>query len=68
MRNVVVTGCPWAGCTGGTAVTAARVQRENAARAAFGDGELGLGRYGRRAVRSAQGVGYLDHQAYRGEP
>jgi 4-hydroxy-4-methyl-2-oxoglutarate aldolase len=43
---------------------AARTERERAARAAFRDGELGLDRYGLRAVLSGQGVQYLDYHAY----
>jgi 4-hydroxy-4-methyl-2-oxoglutarate aldolase len=41
---------------------AARTERERVARAAFRDGELGLDRYGLRAVLDAQGVEYLKHQ------
>ncbi len=45
----------------GHAIAAARerVAKENAARAAFGSGELGLDRYGLRDVLAAQGVEYL---------
>ena len=42
----------------------ARADKEHATRAAFGDGELGLDRYGLREVLSAQGFEYLDHSAY----
>jgi 4-hydroxy-4-methyl-2-oxoglutarate aldolase len=42
----------------------ARAEKETAARAAFRDGELGLDRYGLRAVLSEQGVAHLDYQAY----
>ena len=42
----------------------ARTEKENAARAAFRVGELGLDRYGLRAVLSQLGVEYLDYQAY----
>jgi 4-hydroxy-4-methyl-2-oxoglutarate aldolase len=50
----------------GRAIAAARARagKETAARAAFRDGELGLDRYGLRAVLAQQGVEYLDHQAY----
>jgi 4-hydroxy-4-methyl-2-oxoglutarate aldolase len=41
----------------------ARVEKESAARAAFRDGELGLDRYGLRAVLSQLGVEYLDYRA-----
>ncbi|HLX47828.1 MAG TPA: 4-carboxy-4-hydroxy-2-oxoadipate aldolase/oxaloacetate decarboxylase [Streptosporangiaceae bacterium] len=43
---------------------AARTERERVARAAFRDGELGLDRYGLRAVLAGQGVEYLDYHAY----
>lgn len=39
-----------------------RTENENVSRAAFRDGELGLDRYGLRAVLSQQGVEYLDYQ------
>jgi 4-hydroxy-4-methyl-2-oxoglutarate aldolase len=42
----------------------ARTERETAARVAFRRGELGLDRYGLRAVLSRLGVEYLDHGAY----
>jgi 4-hydroxy-4-methyl-2-oxoglutarate aldolase len=50
----------------GRALAAAgeRAGKEKAARAAFRDGELGLDRYGLRAVLSRQGVEYVDYQAY----
>jgi 4-hydroxy-4-methyl-2-oxoglutarate aldolase len=50
----------------GRALTAAhaRTEKENASRAAFRDGELGLDRYGLRAVLSQLGVEYLDHDAF----
>jgi len=41
-----------------------RVAREDAARAAFRDGELSLDRYGLRAVLAQLGVEYLDYRAY----
>jgi len=43
----------------------ARAERESESRAAFGRGELGLDRYGLRAVLSGLGVEYVDHQDYR---
>jgi 4-hydroxy-4-methyl-2-oxoglutarate aldolase len=46
------------------AAAGARAEKEEAARAAFRDGELGLDRYGLRDVLSRQGVEYIDHQAY----
>ena len=46
------------------AAAPARAERETAARAAFRDGELGLDRYGLRAVLSRLGVQYLDYQAH----
>jgi 4-hydroxy-4-methyl-2-oxoglutarate aldolase len=42
----------------------ARAEKENAARSAFRDGQLGLERYGLRAVLSELGVEYLDYHAY----
>lgn len=47
---------------------AARTERERAARAAFGEGELSLDRNGLRAVLSGQGVEYLDYHAYQEAP
>ena len=41
-----------------------RTENENASRSAFREGELGLDRYGLRAVLSRLGVEYLDHRAY----
>ena len=46
------------------AAAAARSTKEEAARAAFRTGELGLDRYGLRAVLSHQGVEYVDYEAY----
>ncbi|HET9138295.1 MAG TPA: 4-carboxy-4-hydroxy-2-oxoadipate aldolase/oxaloacetate decarboxylase, partial [Actinophytocola sp.] len=43
------------------AASAARVEKEAAARAAFERGELGLDRYGLRAVLDRLGVVYRDH-------
>jgi 4-hydroxy-4-methyl-2-oxoglutarate aldolase len=42
----------------------ARAAREEDSRAAFGDGELGLDRYGLRKVLAEQGVEYLDYESY----
>jgi 4-hydroxy-4-methyl-2-oxoglutarate aldolase len=52
------------------ALTAARERaaREDAARAAFRGGELGLDRYGLRAVLSRLGVEYLDYGSYQDSP
>jgi 4-hydroxy-4-methyl-2-oxoglutarate aldolase len=49
----------------GLAISAARARaaKEAAARAAFRDGELGLDRYGLRAVLVQLGVEYVDYQA-----
>jgi 4-hydroxy-4-methyl-2-oxoglutarate aldolase len=41
-----------------------RVAKENAARAAFRGGELGLDRYGLRTVLAQQAVEYVDHATY----
>jgi 4-hydroxy-4-methyl-2-oxoglutarate aldolase len=49
---------------GALTASQARTDKENAARAAFRDGELGLDRYGLRAVLGAQGVEYVDYHAY----
>jgi 4-hydroxy-4-methyl-2-oxoglutarate aldolase len=50
----------------GDAITAARarVANEDAARAAFRDGELGLDRYGLRPVLASQGIEYVAYEAY----
>lgn len=45
-----------------------RVEREQAARAAFRRGELGLDRYGLREGLSRLGVEYVDYDAYRATP
>ncbi len=50
------------------AAAQARAERENQARAAFRDGELGLDRYGLRATLAELGVEYVDHQSYRELP
>jgi 4-hydroxy-4-methyl-2-oxoglutarate aldolase len=54
----------------GRALAAARTRaaNERAARTAFEAGELGLDRYGLRAVLSRAGVEYLDYRAYQEEP
>jgi 4-hydroxy-4-methyl-2-oxoglutarate aldolase len=54
----------------GTALRAAqaRADREDATRAAFRDGELGLDRYSLRAELSRLGVEYLDYQTYLDAP
>lgn len=50
----------------GAAIAASRdrAEKEKASRAAFRAGQLGLDRYGLRAVLTRLGVEYLDHQAY----
>ncbi len=55
---------PRTAVTGVLAAAAARAQKEEAARASFAAGELGLDRYGLRAVLAAQGVTYLDYESY----
>jgi len=55
---------PRAGVAQAMAAARARAEQETAARAAFRDGELGLDRYGLRAVLAQQGVEYVDCQAY----
>jgi 4-hydroxy-4-methyl-2-oxoglutarate aldolase len=46
------------------AAARARTEKEDASRAAFRRGELGLDRYGLRAVLSQLGVEYLDYESY----
>jgi len=60
MKNVVVPG----------ALTAAkaRADKERASRTAFRHGELGLDRYGLRAVLTQLGVEYVDYQSYQEPP
>ena len=60
--GVVVVGRPEIGRA--LAAAHARTEKEKASRAAFRDGELGLDRYGLRAVLSELGVEYLDYKAY----
>jgi len=55
---------PRAGVPGALAAAAARAAKEDAAREALRRGELGLDRYGLRAVLAGLGVEYVDHQAY----
>jgi 4-hydroxy-4-methyl-2-oxoglutarate aldolase len=55
---------PRPGVARAMAAARARAEKETAARAAFRDGELGLDRYGLRAVLAQQGVEYVDYQAY----
>ena len=45
-----------------------RTEKENAARAAFGDGELGLDRYGLREQLARLGVEYVDYASYQESP
>jgi 4-hydroxy-4-methyl-2-oxoglutarate aldolase len=47
------------------AAAKARTDSESASRDAFRRGELGLDRYGLRAVLAEHGVEYLDHDSYR---
>jgi 4-hydroxy-4-methyl-2-oxoglutarate aldolase len=46
------------------AAARARVAKEAATRAALAAGELGLDRYGLRAVLAGQGVEYINHETY----
>jgi 4-hydroxy-4-methyl-2-oxoglutarate aldolase len=55
---------PRTGVTGALAAARARTEREEASRAAFAAGELGLDRYGLRSVLERQGVTYLDYESY----
>ena len=55
---------PRSGVARAMAAARARAEKETAARAAFRDGELGLDRYGLRAVLAQQGVEYVDYEAY----
>jgi 4-hydroxy-4-methyl-2-oxoglutarate aldolase len=50
--------------SGAVAAARARVAKEAASRAALDAGELGLDRYGLRAVLAEQGVEYLDYDSY----
>ena len=56
MRNVVVTGWPRADLSEVGALTAFGVATVH--------GELGLDRYGLRAVLAQAGVEYVDYQSY----
>lgn len=55
---------PRAAVAGALAAAKARAQKEEVSRAAFAAGELGVDRYGLRAVLADQGVTYLDYEAY----
>jgi 4-hydroxy-4-methyl-2-oxoglutarate aldolase len=55
---------PRAGVPGALAAAAARAAKEDAAREALRRGELGLDRYGLRAVLAGLGVEYVDHHVY----
>lgn len=57
-----------AGVGAALAAARARAEKEDAARAAFGAGELGLDRYGLRARLAELGVEYLDYRDYREAP
>jgi 4-hydroxy-4-methyl-2-oxoglutarate aldolase len=56
--------------TVGAALTASRERsnRENAARAAFGAGQLGLDRYGLRDALASLGVAYISYEAWQESP
>jgi 4-hydroxy-4-methyl-2-oxoglutarate aldolase len=49
------------------AACAARLEKEAAAREAFRNGELGLDRYGLRAVLESLGVRYVSQDVYESE-
>ena len=51
--------------SGALAAAKARAEKERASRAAFRRGELGLDRYGLRAVLAGLGVEYIDHDSFR---
>ena len=50
------------------AAARARTDKERASRAAFRRGELGLDRYGLRAVLAGLGVEYVDYHSYQEPP
>jgi 4-hydroxy-4-methyl-2-oxoglutarate aldolase len=50
--------------TDALAAAKARARKEDASRAAFAAGELGLDRYGLRTVLEQEGVTYLDYESY----
>jgi 4-hydroxy-4-methyl-2-oxoglutarate aldolase len=50
--------------TGALAAARARVAQESVTRAALAAGELGVDRYGLRAVLAEQGVEYIDYETY----
>jgi 4-hydroxy-4-methyl-2-oxoglutarate aldolase len=56
---------PRSGVSAALAAASARAERENVSRAAFSQGELGLDRYGLRAVLSQLGVEYVSYDSYR---
>lgn len=58
---------PRAQVTGAVAAARARVAKETATREALAAGELGLDRYGLRAVLAGQGVEYIDYETYLGK-
>ncbi len=59
---------PRSGVSRALAAARERAEKENAARDAFRRGELGLDRYGLRAVLSRVGVEYVDYASYRESP
>jgi 4-hydroxy-4-methyl-2-oxoglutarate aldolase len=46
------------------AASRARAEKEEVSRTAFREGELGLDRYGLRAVLESQGVEYVDYDSF----
>lgn len=56
---------PRSGVSRALAAARERTEKENKARVAFRRGELGLDRYGLRAVLSRLGVEYVDYDSYR---
>jgi 4-hydroxy-4-methyl-2-oxoglutarate aldolase len=59
---------PRSAVSGALAAAKARAEKERASRAAFRHGELGLDRYGLRAVLAQAGVQYVDYQSYQEPP
>jgi 4-hydroxy-4-methyl-2-oxoglutarate aldolase len=59
---------PRSAVPGALAAAKARADKERASRAAFRRGELGLDRYGLRAMLAQLGVEYVDYQSYQEAP
>ena len=55
---------PRSAVSGALSAAKARAEKESASRAAFRRGELGLDRYGLRAVLAERGVEYVDYHSY----